>query len=213
MIALVLLAGCSESTGETTPLPQTTPETTPISTPEPTATPTPSPTPKAEFSDSGIEINYLDNLSSEEIERSIRGKAFQSYSYYMAAGWGDLFCFTPQGNEYYWFVSSMEETPSRIRAEYGTWELDRLGFITFTALKLIEWVGGSWIDGRPSYRFDLFGYDEVLTEIHIEDWTNFRVFTDDRGEVGFRVWGQEYFCTPVSDVKTDFERYFSLFER
>ena len=82
------------------------------------------------------EIVYLDEMSVEDISQYIRGRIFQRGSSAMAAGLGEVIYFSPQGNEYYWFCSSMD-AQSRIRAEYGTWELED-GYMTTTTRKFIE---------------------------------------------------------------------------
>jgi len=61
----------------------------------------------------------VDNMGVEEISQYILGKVFQAGHPYVGSGLGDVFCFAPESNTYYWFCSSMDEQ-SRVRAEYGT---------------------------------------------------------------------------------------------
>jgi len=167
------------------------------------------------------EVVYLDNLSVSEITQYMRGKIFQAGGYSFASAWGRLIYFTPQGNEYYLFSSNMD-AQSRIRAEYGIWGLED-GFMTTTTLKLIEWIDGHFeeSDGSTGSRFHLVGFNEVLTEVHIESSGNFHMFSfisDSFGEEkGFYFDGSEYYYYPyVEDfdaLRKGYERYYALFEQ
>ena len=166
------------------------------------------------------EIVYIDDMSVDEITKYLRGKVFQLGSYHAAAGIGAVMCFTPEGNEYYWFCSSMDGQ-SRIRAEYGVWELDD-GFITTTTQKLVEWIDGHFTAafGSTGSRFELEDYNEVLTKVDIESWNNFRMFKFNNEfsgeELGFSWMGDYYYCPAVADfdyLKEYYENYFSLLEK
>jgi hypothetical protein len=170
------------------------------------------------------ELVYLYDMKADEISAHIRGKIFQCDGYYVAAGWGELLYFAPQGNEYYWFCNGMDEQ-SRIRAEYGTWEL-KDGFMTTTATKIVEWVGGRCTQacGITGSRYELEGYNEVLTKIDIESEFNFHMFKFNRryqdyteDDFGFYYNGKEYYnllgIGGIGSLKKEYERYFSLLEK
>ena len=162
----------------------------------------------------------VDNMGTEEISQTLRGKVFQKGDPYMASGLGEVFCFAPQGNTYYWFCSSMDEQ-SRVRAEYGTWGLTD-GYIVLTTQKLIEWQGGHFAapSGSAGSRFTLEGFDRVLTEADIESESNFSMFQFPMGdayEFGFYCIGSDYFYAPGSGgmdyLREIYEECFSLFEK
>jgi hypothetical protein len=166
------------------------------------------------------EIVYLNDMNVEEISQYINGNVFQGNSYSIGSGLGEVICFIPESNEYFWFCSSMD-AQSRIRAEYGTWILED-GFMTTTTLKLIEWIDGHFTTayGSIGSRFELVDYNEVLTEVNIESQFNFRMFkflyfTGNEG-LGFYFMGNEYYpiggIGGIEGLKEDYERYFSLFE-
>jgi len=165
------------------------------------------------------EIFYLNDMSAEESSQYIRGKVFQGYSYRMAAGIGEVLFFTPESNEYFWFCSSMDRQ-SRIRAEYGTWTLED-GFLSTTTLKIIEWVDGHFDTayGSTASRYELADYIEVLTEVDIESWTNFRMFKflpydqeSSSEEMGFYYQGKAYYyVTLLDEMEALYDSYFSLF--
>ena len=167
------------------------------------------------------EVVYHYDMSVEVISQYIHGRVFQAGSYRLASAWGRLLYFTPQGNEYYLFSSNMD-AQSRIRAEYGTWDLND-GFMITTTLKLIEWTNGHFeeSDGSTGSRFHLVGFNEVLTEANIESSRNFHMFTflsDSFGEeLGFYYDGNEYFYYPYvkdfDELRNGYEQYFALFEQ
>ena len=163
----------------------------------------------------------VDNMGVEEISRYLRGKVFQKGDPYMAAGLGEVFCFAPEGNAYYWFCSAMDEQ-SRVRAECGTWALTD-GYIALTTEKLVEWQGGHFAapSGSTGSRFELVDYDQVLTEADIESESNFSMFKfplydEDDYELGFYCVGNDYFYAPGSGgmdyLREAYEGYFSLLE-
>jgi len=163
-----------------------------------------------------------DDMSVEEISQAIRGKVFQQGGPYMGSGLGEVFCFAPESNTYYWFCSSMDEQ-SRVRAERGTWTLTD-GFITLTTEKLVEWQGGHFVapSGSAGSRFSLEGYDQTLTEVSIESESNFSMFKfhlydEDEFEYGFYCVGNDYFYAPgsggIDTLKEEYEEYFSLLEK
>jgi hypothetical protein len=163
---------------------------------------------------------YLYDMSAEDISQYIRGKVFQVGSFSMASGLGEIIFFTPQGNEYFWFCNSMDDQ-SRLRAEYGVWELQD-GFLTTTALKFIEWVDGHFVaaEGSTASRYMLEDYNEVLTEVDIVNWTNFHMFKFllyEEVEMGFYWAGAEYYYFPsggdYDNLREDYERYFALFKK
>ena len=164
------------------------------------------------------ELVYLYEMNAEDISQYIRGKIFQEGSYSMASGIGEIIYFTPEGNEYFWFCNSMD-AQSRIRAEYGVWKL-KDGFLTTTALKFVEWVGGHFIaaDGSTASRYTLVDYNEVLTEVNIKNWTNFHMFAFllyDEPALGFYWAGAEYYyfpsCGGYEVIREDYNDYFLLF--
>ena len=164
------------------------------------------------------ELVYHYDMSAEDISQYISGKIFQMGSYSMASGYGEIIYFTPEGNEYFWFCSSMDDQ-SRLRAEYGVWELED-GFLTTTALKFIEWVDGHFeaADGSTASRYTLVDYNEVLTEVNITNWTNFHMFEFllyDETEMGFYWAGAEYYyfpsCGGYDVIREDYDHYFTLF--
>jgi len=170
--------------------------------------------------DETIPIEPVDNMSTEEITQYLRGKVFQLGHPYMAAGLGEVFCFAPEGNGYYWFCSSMDEQ-ARVRAEYGTWALSD-GYITFNTEKLVEWQGGHFAasSGSTGSRYELVDYDELLTEVDIESEFNFNMFKfpygDSEYEFGFYCAGYNYFYAPGSGgmdyLREEYEGYFALLE-
>ena len=172
---------------------------------EPTAKPTATATTQESTLQRGEPV-YIDGIDLEEISTFLRGNVFQAHTSGIASGNGELIYFTPEGNEYYWFCSSMDQQ-SRLRAEYGTWEIDG-GFMTLTTLMLREWVGGHFATayGSTASRFELEDYDVVLTEVNIESFSNFRMFrflpsepqyTEE--DLGFRCIGTDFFHVPYLD--------------
>ena len=165
----------------------------------------------------------VDNMSVEEISQYIRGKVFQEGDPYMGSGLGEVFCFAPEGNTYYWFCSSMDEQ-SRVRAERGTWALTD-GYVTLNTEKLIEWQGGHFVAPSDSTgsRFELVDYDQVLTETDIESEFNFSMFKflmgdeEDDCDLGFYCVGNDYFYAPglggLDYLQEAYEEYFSLLEK
>ena len=158
-------------------------------------------------------------MSATEISQYLRGKVFQAGSYHAAALVGEVIYFTEEDNEYYWFCSAMDQQ-SRIRAEYGVWGLEG-GFMTTTTLKMIEWVDGHFTKayGSTGSRYELEGYNQVLTDVDIEQDNNFRVFRfshDGYGEeMGFYWSGWAYYYCPavarIDDLKEYYGEYFSMF--
>ena len=118
----------------------------------------------------------VDDMGVEEIKGFLRGSVFQKGFAGMAAGYGELMCFSLDGNEYYWFCSSMDQQ-SRVRSEHGSWELEE-GFMSFSTDRLVEWQGGSFSGptGSTGSRFELNGYDVVVSPVDIESSFNFRMF-------------------------------------
>jgi len=162
------------------------------------------------------EIIYLYNMGVEGIVQYIRGEVFQMGSDIVAADIGNVICFTPQGNEYYWFCTSMDQE-SRIRAEYGTWEL-KDGFMATTTLKFIEWIDGHFTsaEGSTGSRFELEDYHEVLTEADIKSEFNFRMFKflqDDSEEeaLGFYYGGAHYYYYSSFTSFDEIEEYFAYY--
>ena len=164
----------------------------------------------------------VDDMGTEEVAEFLRGKLFQKGGPHMAAGFGELYSFAPQGNVYYWFCSSMDEQ-SRVRAEYGTWAL-KDGYIVLTAQKLIEWQGGHFTApfGSAGSRFALEGFDQTLTGVNIESESNFHMFrfpsdTEGEYELGFYCIGGDYFHAPglggMDQLKEAYEEYFALLEQ
>ena len=165
------------------------------------------------------ELVYLYDMSAKDISQYIRGKVFQEGSFFMASGYGELIYFTPKGNEYFWFCNSMDEQ-SRLRAEYGVWKL-KDGFMTTTALKFVEWVGGHFAaaSGSTASRYELKDYNEILTDVKIKNETNFHMFEfklyDVKPELGFYWAGAYYYyfpsCGGYKAIREDYDDYFVLF--
>ena len=172
----------------------------------------------ADFSEEG-ELIYHYDMSAKDISEYIRGKIFQEGSYSMASGIGEIIYFTPEGNEYFWFCSSMD-AQSRIRAEYGIWKL-KDGYMTTTAQKFVEWVDGYFTaaNGSVGTRYILEDYNEILTDVNIKNESNFHMFEfrlyDEDPELGFYWEGAEYYyfpsCGGYETIREDYDRYFTLF--
>ena len=168
------------------------------------------------------DVNTIINIrDDEEISQNLRGKVFQSWPFDAAVGENEALYFTPQDKEYYWFCSSMD-LQSRIRAEYGVWEVEE-GFMATTALKLIEWIGGHFAGAGPyestGNRFGLVGYDEVLTEVNIESQNSFIMYIDpgDKENLSIEWIGGKYYYRPdvldIDSLEEYYENYFTLFEK
>jgi|GEM_PF-2666928 len=165
----------------------------------------------------------VDDMSTEEIAQFLRGKLFQKGDPHMAAGFGELYTFAPQGSTYHWFCSSMDGQ-ARVRAEHGTWAL-KDGYIVLTAQKLIEWQGGHFAApfGSIGSRLALEDFDQTLTEVDIESESNFQMFRfptdngDDSDELGFCCAGSDYFYAPslggIDHLREEYEEYFALLEQ
>lgn len=161
------------------------------------------------------------DMSVEEISQFLRGRVFQRGGSSVAAGMGELIFFTPEGNEFFWFCSTMD-AQSRIRAEYGTWELED-GFMTSTTLRLVERIDGHFVrsSGSIATRFTLVDFNEVVTEVNIASSDNFRMFRflqcilcDPVEMYGFFYRGTYFFPYPMNaeGIRADHERFFSLLE-
>ena len=158
-------------------------------------------------------ITYIDDMGVEEMSQYLRGKVFQAGSYHAAASIGEAVYFNAEGDGYYWFCNSMDQQ-SRIRAEYGIWGLED-GMMATTTQKMVEWVDGHFTRAyaSTSSRYELHDYNEILTEVDIEDSNNFRMFKfthEGYGEeMGFRWIGRDFYYCPAVAVIDDLEQYYA----
>ncbi|MDR1688064.1 MAG: hypothetical protein LBS21_05575 [Clostridiales bacterium] len=166
-------------------------------------------------------ITYNYDRNAEEIIRKLRGNIFHR-SAIMPSSNDEIYYFFPDGNEYFWFCSAMDGQ-SRLRAEYGVWNVED-GFFHTTALRIVEWVGGDFerAYGGTGSRYELHGFDEISRDVNLELYSNFRwfdflpQFTDyyERIGWGFSVSGYNYLYYTdgigVERLKQDYSEYISL---